>query len=89
MLGELTDLHRGILELERRWFKRQGAKETQIRERFDMSPTRYDQVLNAIIDHPDAIAVDALTVKRLARLRAQGTATPARYAETPLLVAVG
>lgn len=47
----------------------QGARETAIRERFDMSPTRYYQVLNALIGQPAALAYDPMGVKRLQRLR--------------------
>ncbi|MBI4899539.1 MAG: DUF3263 domain-containing protein [Actinobacteria bacterium] len=58
-----------ILEFERTWWRSSGAKEQTIRERFDMSPTRYYQVLNALIDTPSALAADPLLVKRLRRLR--------------------
>ena len=34
-----------------------------------MSSTRYYQVLNALIDRPEALAVDPMLVKRLRRLR--------------------
>ena len=40
-----------------------------VRELFDMSPTRYYQVLNALIDEPAALAHDPMLVKRLRRLR--------------------
>ena len=46
-----------------------GAKEQAVRELFDMSPTRYYQVLNALMDKPEALAVDPLLIKRLRRLR--------------------
>jgi Protein of unknown function (DUF3263) len=59
-----------ILEFERQWWKYAGAKETAIRESFDMSATRYYQVLNALIDRPEALAADPLLVRRLRRMRA-------------------
>ena len=62
---------REILEFERQWWKYAGAKETAIRESFDMSATRYYQVLNALIDRPDALAADPLLVRRLRRMRAE------------------
>jgi len=34
-----------------------------------MSATRYYQVLNALVDKPEALAADPLLVKRLRRLR--------------------
>jgi len=59
-----------ILEFERQWWKYAGAKEQAMREKFDMSATRYYQALNALIDRPAAIAADPMLVKRLRRLRA-------------------
>src|SRR6195952_3124554 len=61
---------REILTFERQWWKYAGAKEQAIRELFDMSATRYYQLLNALIDSPAALAADPLLVKRLRRLRA-------------------
>ena len=58
-----------ILGFERQWWKYAGAKEQAIRELFDMSATRYYQVLNALIDRPEALAADPMLVKRLRRLR--------------------
>jgi hypothetical protein len=65
----LSERDREILAFERQWWKYAGAKEHAIREKFDMSATRYYQVLNALIDHEAAIAYDPLLVKRLRRLR--------------------
>ena len=65
----LSDRDAEILDFERTWWRASGAKEQTIRERFDMSPTRYYQVLNALIDNPAALASDPLLVKRLRRLR--------------------
>jgi hypothetical protein len=61
---------REILAFERQWWKYAGAKEQAIRELFDMSATRYYQVLNGLIDTPEALAADPMLVKRLRRLRA-------------------
>ena len=62
---------REILDFERQWWKYAGAKETAIRESFDMSATRYYQVLNALIDRPEALVEDPLLVRRLRRMRAE------------------
>ena len=61
---------REILAFERQWWKYAGVKEQAIRELFDMSSTRYYQVLNGLIDTPEALAADPMLVKRLRRLRA-------------------
>ena len=67
--GGLDERETAILAFERQWWKYAGAKETAIRELFDMSATRYYQVLNALIDRPDALVADPMLVKRLRRLR--------------------
>jgi hypothetical protein len=58
-----------ILAFERQWWKYAGAKEQAVRELFDLSPTRYYQLLNALIDSPAALAHDPMLVKRLRRMR--------------------
>jgi hypothetical protein len=68
--GGLTRRDREILAFERQWWKYAGAKEQAIRELFDMSATRYYQVLNGLIDSSEALAADPMLVKRLRRLRA-------------------
>lgn len=68
--GGLRRRDREILTFERQWWKYAGAKEQAIRELFDMSATRYYQLLNALIDSPEALAEDPMLVKRLRRLRA-------------------
>ena len=67
--GQLTEREREILAFERQWWKYAGAKETAIRDLFDLSATRYYQILNALIDRPDALMADPMLVKRLRRLR--------------------
>lgn len=67
--GQLSDRDRDILAFERQWWKYAGAKETAIRELFDLSATRYYQVLNTLIDRPEALMTDPMLVKRLRRLR--------------------
>jgi hypothetical protein len=71
VVATLSDRDREILEFERQWWKYAGAKESAVREKFDMSSTRYYQVLNALIDRPEALEFDPLLVRRLRRLRSQ------------------
>jgi hypothetical protein len=68
--GGLSRRDREILAFERQWWKYAGAKEQAIKDLFDMSATRYYQVLNALIDRHEALAHDPMLVKRLRRLRA-------------------
>jgi hypothetical protein len=65
----LSELEREILEFERSWWKYAGAKDSAIREKWDISPTRYYQLLAAIIEKPAALEHDPMLVRRLVRLR--------------------
>ncbi|VTR78409.1 DUF3263 domain-containing protein [Cellulomonas hominis] len=65
----LSERDQQVLAFERQWWKYAGAKEQAVRELFDMSATRYYQVLNALIDSPAALAHDPMLVKRLRRMR--------------------
>ena len=67
----LSERDAAILDFEREWWRYAGAKEQAVKERFDVSPTRYYQLLNRIIDDEAAEAYDPMLVKRLRRLRAQ------------------
>ncbi|GGI68090.1 hypothetical protein GCM10011581_01240 [Saccharopolyspora subtropica] len=68
--GELGERERGILAFERQWWKRPGPKEQAIRELFDMSPSRYYQLLNALVDSPAAVRADPMLIRRLRKARA-------------------
>ena len=68
---QISSRDQEILAFERQWWKYAGAKESAVREKFDMSSTRYYQVLNVLIDQPAALAHDPLLVRRLRRLRAE------------------
>jgi hypothetical protein len=70
LVDALSEREREILAFERQWWKYAGAKESAIKSMFDMSATRYYQVLNALIDRPEALMADPMLVKRLRRLRA-------------------
>jgi hypothetical protein len=65
----LSPRDREVLAFERQWWRYAGSKEQAVRERFDMSSTRYFQVLNALIDLPEAMALDPMLVMRLRRMR--------------------
>ncbi|MES2169293.1 MAG: DUF3263 domain-containing protein [Actinomycetota bacterium] len=65
----MSESSRRVLEFERQWWKHAGAKEEAIRAEFGLSAARYYQMLNAVLDEPQAIAFDPMLVKRLHRLR--------------------
>ena len=65
----LTDRDRAILDFERSWWTESGPKDTAIRERFELSGTRYYQLLTELLDEPDALEYDPLLIRRLRRVR--------------------
>lgn len=69
----LSEPQRALLDFERQWWRQAGAKEQAIRDTFGVTPTRYYQSLNALLDLPAAAAYDAALVHRLLRLRTAAT----------------
>ena len=67
--SKLTDLETRILDFERNCWRFAGAKETAIKELFDLNAPRYYQLLNDLIDRDDALTASPMLVKRLRRLR--------------------
>ena len=65
----LSDRDRRIIDFERQWWRYAGSKESAVGELFDMTPTRYYQVLNALLDSEAALAHDPMLIKRLRRQR--------------------
>jgi len=67
----LSERDMRILAFERRGWRSPGAKEQAIAEVLDLSATRYYQLLNELIDRPEALAFDPALVKRLRAQRAR------------------
>ncbi|WP_228993056.1 DUF3263 domain-containing protein [Streptomyces sp. DH8] len=67
--GALPAGDRALLALERRSWAGPGAKERAIREELGISPVRYYQQLNALLDDERALREDPVTVNRLRRVR--------------------
>lgn len=67
----LTERDKSILEFERTWWAAPGSKEPAIRDRFDLSATRYYQILSELVESPDALTHDPLLIRRLRRVRAE------------------
>ena len=66
---ELTPEERDVLDFEREWWQLDGRKNDLIRARFTMSASTYYRVLHALVDRPEAVEYDPLTVRRLRRRR--------------------
>jgi hypothetical protein len=67
--GVLSERDRNILDFECAWWQQAGGKEEAIRQTFGLSPARYYQLLNDLIDRRSALEYDPLLVKRLLRIR--------------------
>jgi hypothetical protein len=65
----LSDRDRAVLEFEQTWWTRPGPKEAAIKACLGLSPTRYRQVLAALVDSEEAEAFDPLVIRRLRRRR--------------------
>jgi integrase len=70
-MDDLTDLERELLAFAGLQWRHAGARDSAIRERFAMTPTRYHQLLTQLIDSPAALAAEPVLVKRLQRMRAR------------------
>ncbi|WP_434591369.1 DUF3263 domain-containing protein [Streptomyces sp. A5-4] len=66
---ELPERDRAVLAVERQSWAGPGSKERAIREQLGISPTRFYQLLNALLDDERALAHDPVTVNRLRRVR--------------------
>ena len=60
-----------VLAFERGTWRNAGAKEQAIAEALGISSTRYYQLLNELIDSPEALKFDPVLVKRLRAQRAR------------------
>ena len=76
-MSGLTEQDQQILAVERRQW-RPGAKEHAIAQLLGIPETRYYQLLNELIDRPEALAADPALVNRIRaqRNRRQQTRSP-------------
>ncbi|BAL92934.1 hypothetical protein AMIS_77140 [Actinoplanes missouriensis 431] len=74
----LTEREQQIIAFETKWWKHAGAKEQAIRDTFDLSSTRYYQLLNGLLDNPAALEHDPVLIGRLRRLRSARARTRRR-----------
>ena len=70
-MSGLTERDMRILAFERRGWRSPGAKEQAISDVLDLPATRYYQLLNELIDKPEALAAEPVLVKRLRAQRAR------------------
>ncbi len=67
----LSEQDMRVLRFERTTWRTVGAKEQAIAETLGISATRYYQLLNELIDTPEALKFDPVLVKRLRARRAR------------------
>ncbi len=67
----LSELDMRVLRFERSTWRTVGAKENAISEILGLTATRYYQLLNELIDTPEALKFDPVLVKRLRARRAR------------------
>ena len=65
----LTQRDREILDFERTWWDSPAPKDVQILERFELSATRYQQLLTTLLEDEEAMVYDPPVVRRLQRQR--------------------
>lgn len=58
-----------MVAFEAKWFLLDEDRHDAIRARFACSVEEYNLELNRVIDHPEALAIDPLVVRRLRRQR--------------------
>lgn len=77
----LSEHDQRVLGFERSWWRNGTGREQACRDQLGLSPADYHRALNALIDRPEALAYDAVLVRRLRRLRA--TRRSRRSGRTP------
>lgn len=78
MVEQLSERDICALQIMAKHPRSQGAREKAAKELLELSPTRFHQLVNALIDTEAALAHDPLLVNRLRRLRDGRTAGSAR-----------
>ena len=85
-MNPLSDLDAAILDFEENAPRSIGRKEEAIRAQLDISPVRYHQRLNLLLDAPAAAQSHPLLVARLRRVREERENTRRAAREIPQIV---
>ena len=65
----LTERDMAIIDFERSAWKSSETQHQSIRQAFSISPARYYQLRDSLLDKPEALQFDPLVIKRLQRDR--------------------
>jgi hypothetical protein len=63
----LTERQRAMIEFEGTWWQLDGTHADLVRARFSCGLEEYHHELYQLLDHPEALGVDPLVVRRLRR----------------------
>ena len=66
---DLTERQKSIIEFERTAWQTGISKEKAIRQIFTISPSRYYQIRDELIDLPEAMKFDPMVIRRLQKQR--------------------
>lgn len=76
----MTDTDRELLSLAGAFYRDESARLADARHRFGMNATQFWQRVNTLLQDPEALAADPLTVNRLRRIRATRSKVPSTRA---------
>jgi len=66
---DLTERQISIIEFERTAWQTEISKQKAIRKLFTISPSRYYQIRDELIDLPEAMKFDPMVIRRLQKQR--------------------
>ncbi|GAA1891524.1 DUF3263 domain-containing protein [Williamsia serinedens] len=67
----MTDDDKQLLEFAGRWWRNAGAAESAVQRELGLSPVRYYQRLNRLLDEGAAVEFDPILTNRLLRIRSE------------------
>ena len=65
----LTEREKDILEFEQSWWSLSVPREQAVRDRFQLTETEYDELLEVLIATEAALEAEPLLVRRLRRMK--------------------
>ena len=65
----MNKVQHAILDFETQWWLRLGDKDRAIHEAFGLEPRRYYELLDQLLDEPEAMVRAPATISRYRRLR--------------------
>jgi len=79
----LSQRDKMVLDFERSWWMLPGPKDRAIREHLGVSAGNYYKTLRRLVDEPQALDYDPLTIRRLQRMKSARSASRRAHTATP------